>query len=741
MKFKLWPSPEEIKIKTHGKCFSFAKGTLEWHSVQPPPTGAFSFLPDGAELKHIPQKDVYRLLLGTPDLNSCERLDYLGNQGYSLNVTPDGILAEANSNIGLFYALITLSNMTKQNNKIPSLKIIDRPNTEHRAVMIDLARVVESPDFIISLLPFLAKCKLNQIYLYIENKLQLKSHPKLAHPCAWTREEVMRLIEESEKHYIDIIPMIATIGHMESILKHPDYMPLAVSGSGDHLETDNPDARRFIAEVIDEICTLFKSKYVHLAGDECPYLGRNQKETAGKYAAFMTFMNECLHKHGRRGIIWADMVEKYPDLKISLPHELILVVWKYGTLDNIKMPIPEELLKAGFDVAVAPAILADEPFLPTVERLTRNIPYLLRRTGMWGTVNCMWEPRTQNLPVAKLGMAIAGAYSWMPFSVPEKLIENASMFTYGMDISGFYKLLEGYDFFEMMVKSRFGYYHAFELTCNNPMLHMNTPEASQWRKISGKLHRGYNLLKNSNSFKREFPLDWKAFEACATLSIVFADSVRLMQKTSSLIKHGADQSKASVLLKELEDFDSFLLDTLEIQRSVWIQCRRPYDDNFKYWFEDTLAFKSKCIRNIIEELKKCIDSNRPLQLEGKEFFIFEFHKGDAAEWNLLRVKILFSNDGIDWKQMFFRTVPLWMSDGVTLKLMPEGKLPEYMKIIPCYATWHSSEYDWSDMIKIKVGKLMIPNRKKHEYPPFTCINEKYATIDSTKEYIFISGLK
>ena len=55
--------------------------------------------------------------------------------------------------------------------------------------------------------------------------------------------------------------------------------------------------------------------------------------------------------------------------------------------------------------------------------------------------------------------------------------------------------------------------------------------------------------------------------------------------------------------------------------------------------------------------------------------------------------------------MFFRTIPLWMSDGLTLELMPESGLPRYVRIESCYAAWHRQP-DWSDMLKIRIGEII-----------------------------------
>ena len=713
----IWPSPQELHYLANERSFlpKNSGGNINWQAAEPPSAGAREFAAkNGLDISYTVCADRFYFCIGGTFSPQCERLPYLDKHGYYLRVLQTGILAEANTAQGLFYALLTAMQMLKKYPAIPAVEIFDRPNCEHRGIMIDLARVVEKPDFIVSLLPFLAECKLNQIYLYLENKLQFKSHPLLAHPCAWSHEEITNLICRAEEFHIEIIPMLATIGHMESILKHPSYKHLKAENTGDHLDTRLPEAEEFIDSIIDETCVLFKSGYVHLAGDECPYLGADKPETVRRYAAFVNHMAERLRRHGRRGIIWGDMVEKYPELMICLDKSLITVVL---------MPLPEAFLKAGFDTALAPAILADEPFLPTVERLTRNIPYLLRRTGMWGTINCMWEPRTQNLPVARLGMAIAGAYSWMPFFQTDGLMRRASLFTYGTDIFSFYELLEGYDFFGFMIKSRFGYYHAFELTCNNPLIHLKRENVEEWIALSARLHRGYELLKKQNYLHQKCPVDYAAFEACATLAIALADCVALMNKAGQAINGGADGDKLQSVANELRELADFIELTLKLQRRAWNYCRRQEDENFKWWFEDPLQFKRRCLIGMADEMENII-VKRSGHLAERKFFSFEFHKGDAPEWNLWRIKIFFSEDGHEWRQMFFRTIPLWMSDGLTLELMPERGLPQHVRIESCYATWHRPG-DWSDMLKIRIGGISPAYGSVYQDIPLVAAETQY----------------
>ena len=161
------------------------------------------------------------------------------------------------------------------------------------------------------------------------------------------------------------------------------------------------------------------------------------------------------------------------------------------------------------------------------------------------------------------------------------------------------------------------------------------------------------------------------------------------------------------MVLELREFSDFIKLTLKLQRQAWDYCRRHDDENFKWWFDDPLKFKRKCLISLADEIEKNMIEGIAGLREHK-FFSFEFHKGEAPEWNLWRIKIFFSEDGHEWQQVFFRTIPLWMSDGLTMELMPENGLPQHVRIESCYATWHRQSNNWSDMLKIQIGEI-VPN--------------------------------
>ncbi len=96
---------------------------------------------------------------------------------------------------------------------------------------------------------------------------------------------------------------------------------------------------RFLKNVLDEICTLFPSPYIHLGGDEalkgnwntCPdcrkrIADQGLKNSHDLQLWFSAEMANYLKSKGRKAIFWGDVVyrEGYP-----LPDNVVIQWWNY----------------------------------------------------------------------------------------------------------------------------------------------------------------------------------------------------------------------------------------------------------------------------------------------------------------------------------------------------------------------------------------------------------------------------
>ena len=168
------------------------------------------------------------------------KTDHLGvneneEQAYKLTINRNFIRMEATTATGLFYATQSLKQLYRYSflsNKgkifIPCMTITDWPNFKIRAWQDDISRgPIVSMEYLKSLIPQMAECKLNAFSLYTEHTFKTKCHPDIAPADAFTAEEIKELEDFCRPYHIQIIGNQQCFGHFEEILCNPFYSDLA----------------------------------------------------------------------------------------------------------------------------------------------------------------------------------------------------------------------------------------------------------------------------------------------------------------------------------------------------------------------------------------------------------------------------------------------------------------------------------------------------------------------------------
>ncbi|HET6427593.1 MAG TPA: family 20 glycosylhydrolase [Phycisphaerae bacterium] len=237
---------------------------------------------------------------------------------------------------------------------------------EVRGIMVDPARLVERHEFYFDLLEHMAAWGLNTLWWHFDDDegfmLELEGHPELASPHAFTRDEMKRLIEKAAGLGIDVVPEVESLGHARCITSLPQYAELADGGEFgfNAICPSHPRTLPLLAEIITEVAALFPSRYFHAGMDEvdlgdCP---RCAARAAGQpawwiYAEHAKAIHQIVAGAGKEMILWADHVEKAPEMLEELPREIIMAHWHYT---DIRPDAIRRSLKAGFRVIGCPAL-------------------------------------------------------------------------------------------------------------------------------------------------------------------------------------------------------------------------------------------------------------------------------------------------------------------------------------------------------------------------------------------------
>jgi hexosaminidase len=326
----------------------------------------------------------------------------LGNEGYTLEVTPHHILLKAHAPAGLFYACQTLCQLCpvdiysakKSKNtvwKIPCVKITDVPRFAWRGAMLDVSRHFMPIEFIKKLLDILALHKLNTFHWHLTDdqgwRIEIKKYPKLTSVGAWrkstpighafdrprryrderyggfyTQKEIRDVVAYAQARHITIVPEIDMPGHMQAaIAAYPElgtttakletYCHWGISQSILNVEQSTVT---FMQNVLAEVIDLFPGSFIHVGGDEALKhewsesrrvqdkmleLGLTSEDELQSW--FIGQMNQFIQSKGRRMIGWDEILEG------GLSRGASVMSWR-GIKGGIKAA------KAGHDVVMAP---------------------------------------------------------------------------------------------------------------------------------------------------------------------------------------------------------------------------------------------------------------------------------------------------------------------------------------------------------------------------------------------------
>jgi hexosaminidase len=256
----------------------------------------------------------------------------LGAEGYSLEVSPAGVVICAAAGPGLFYGTQTLLQLlppqvfcsTKPQAPpvwaVPAVRIEDRPRFPWRGLVLDSARHFFTVEEIENFIDLMVQHKLNVLHWHLTDdvgwRLEIKRYPKLTQIGAWrkgilfglnpkdstawgadgryggfySQDEVRRLVAYAKDRYVRIMPEIEMPGHIGAALAaYPEY-----GCTGRRFDPDegarkmgiccagNDATYEFIEGILSEVLDLFPSKFIHVGGDE---VGKEQWKACPKCQA------------------------------------------------------------------------------------------------------------------------------------------------------------------------------------------------------------------------------------------------------------------------------------------------------------------------------------------------------------------------------------------------------------------------------------------------------------------------
>jgi hypothetical protein len=344
--------------------------------------------------------------------------------GYRIDASAEKVVLEGDGPAGLRYAAQTLLQLVDARGRIPACRIEDAPDFPLRGLMLDVSRgKVPTQACLEELVDRCGLLKLNVLMLYVEHPFRFRRHPEIGANASPLDAETLRQLDAyAAARHVQLVPSLQSLGHMEHVLKLPRYAGLAESDARWSLAPVDPGAYALLEDLYDEYLPNFRSAYFNANCDEPWDLGygrsKERAQEIGRGGVFLEHVRkvrDLAARHGRRTLVWADVVHTHPDRVPEIDRDLVLLDWWYEAdhdYDRVKV-----FAENGLDFWVCPGTSSWNCLFPRMENALANITGYAdagRRHGAGGLLVTDWGDfgHYNLLGNSWLGFAWAGQQAW-----------------------------------------------------------------------------------------------------------------------------------------------------------------------------------------------------------------------------------------------------------------------------------------------------------------------------------------
>ena len=228
------------------------------------------------------------------------------------------------------------------------------PQSPIRGMMVDAARLLETPAYYRRVLDFCAEWKLNTLQFRLTDDqgsaLRFSSAPDLiTHPHAFTAGQMRELVDYGKARGVNLLPEVEAFGHTGFITRAPAYAHLLdadPNGSSEFtgLIPVHPETLDLMGKLFHEVASIFPSAYLHGGCDEVNWGGSamsrkalQSKPRAQIWAEYLNSLNQIARGLGKEFIVWGDFVlHKEPEILARLEKNIVIMDWNYWDTNAIQ---------------------------------------------------------------------------------------------------------------------------------------------------------------------------------------------------------------------------------------------------------------------------------------------------------------------------------------------------------------------------------------------------------------------
>lgn len=237
------------------------------------------------------------------------------------------------------------------------------------------------------------ECGVNTIVLDVADALKYDSHPEIAVNGAWTPDEMRAEIKRLNDMGFEVIPKLnfsschdEWLGVYSRMLSTPIYYQVC-------------------KDLIDEVCEIFKPRFVHLGMDEEVF--ENQKDydfvvirQHDLWWHDFYYLVQCVENNGARAMMFSDHARHYPEEFVEkVPKSVVQCVWYYfnkfgddmDEMCEVRVRPLKTLDEAGYDIFPTGSI---EYFDDNLLNLTKYCTENISKEHLLGFMQTTWESVT-----------------------------------------------------------------------------------------------------------------------------------------------------------------------------------------------------------------------------------------------------------------------------------------------------------------------------------------------------------
>ncbi len=677
-----------------------------------------------------------------------------GKESYGLRIDRSGMLLAGAEPIGLFYAVQTVEQLLRlrrrRGTSVPAVTIGEWPDLPCRALMLDVGRQAEKPDYIERYIADLAAYKKNMFVLYFENRFAWQSHPEAAADISYTADDFRRFDATCAENHIDFVPALASLGHCEGMLRSERYRHLREEGAIYQLTLRNPATRDFLSDLYAEILPTYRSRYFHANCDESPLLAgppgspkSYMRQSLRLFGEHLIFLHDLLARSGKQMMIWGDMLLEHPEIAADLPRDIIVVDWDYGSMLNRVREAPQKLRDMGFPVLVAPASgRSAEVAFPPIMQMSENIPPYLRQArdlGLMGEMTTIWEMFSTNPIVTWPGTVASAQYAWNAEAIaPQDIADRVAAHLHGPaaahDVSQAYLHLsaEGFmDKFRRLVSQpeiphcRTYHLDSHEFVPSDPMVYLTyrpTPWAEDLSRTAAQGLADVLAAQRKAVWHQE---DLKAYEVAGLHQFAMGEKRRAINAAGRAVvdaekmrREGSKADAANRLLDaidNLQQLEALVAMLLEETPQVWGRTRHSNDPAIDDIHMRRLRLSRDSLRRNIKNLMAAqadlaagADCNLSAIIGGDQAIFIAARNPSPDLVEILKPHIEVSDDGNKWRDLWQRGYFMLTSMDYAAALMPGPRLPKYLRLRVVRSHINPEAWPLQDRFALAVVRTLTP---------------------------------